>query len=79
VFRNELMTGFINAGANPLSSVSFASLQDIGYMVDARRADPWTFASSLSAQSWGADAARTPLIDRPWPHEPVTLEPVGRR
>lgn len=33
VFGNELMTGFIAPGANPLSSVSTASMRDLGYTV----------------------------------------------
>ena len=33
LFGNELMTGFINAGANPLSRMSVASLADLGYTV----------------------------------------------
>src|SRR5690606_27298751 len=33
VFDNELMTGFIGSGANPLSQVSVRSLIDLGYSV----------------------------------------------
>ena len=39
VFTNELMTGFLTTGANPLSRVTVASLQDLGYQVDETRAD----------------------------------------
>ncbi len=39
VLSNELMTGFLTAGANPLSRVTVASLGDLGYDVDEGKAD----------------------------------------
>ena len=39
VLVNELMTGFLTRGANPLSRVTVASLQDLGYEVDEQEAD----------------------------------------
>jgi hypothetical protein len=33
-YRNELMTGFLNLGANPLSRFSAGSLRDLGYWVN---------------------------------------------
>jgi hypothetical protein len=42
VFDPELMTGFLNAGPNPLSVVTIASLADMGYTVDESQADPFT-------------------------------------
>jgi hypothetical protein len=39
VFVNELMTGFLLPGANPLSRVTIASLGDLGYEVDQAGAD----------------------------------------
>ena len=47
VFDNELMTGFINLGDNPLSVVSIASLADLGYQVDIGRADPFSILTGL--------------------------------
>lgn len=41
VFLSELMTGFINAGQNPLSSVTVASLGDLGYVVNPSGADSY--------------------------------------
>ena len=50
VFDNELMTGFINSGvSNPISSVTVASLGDIGYEVDLSKADAYTPPRSLIA------------------------------
>ena len=41
-FRNELMTGFLNAGINPLSLLTIASLEDMGYEVDRSAADAFS-------------------------------------
>lgn len=38
-FDNELMTGFIDPGENPLSRLTIAALQDLGYQVNASVAD----------------------------------------
>ena len=48
VFRNELMTGYLNTGVNPLSRVTVASMQDIGYAVVFAGADPFSIQSSLA-------------------------------
>jgi hypothetical protein len=40
-FGNELMTGFLNAGTNPLSRLTIASLRDLGYVVNLGAADPY--------------------------------------
>lgn len=34
IYANELMTGFLNSGSNPLSILTIASLRDIGLVVD---------------------------------------------
>lgn len=41
VFRTELMTGWINAGTNPMSRVTIASLRDLGYAVNLNAADAY--------------------------------------
>lgn len=41
VFGNELMTGFLNKGVNPLSELTAASLRDLGYEVNTHAADPY--------------------------------------
>ena len=38
-FDNELMTGFIDPGENPLSRLTIAALQDLGYQVNTSLAD----------------------------------------
>lgn len=52
VARNELMTGFIDVGGNPLSAFTATSLRDQGYLVNDAVADAFTlpqFLRSLSA------------------------------
>jgi len=56
VFGNELMTGFINSGTNPLSVVSVAAQQDIGYTVNYDGADP--YAQVFTAPAAGGAAPR---------------------
>lgn len=45
VFANELMTGFLDAGPNPLSRVTVAAFEDVGYSVDLARADEYALPS----------------------------------
>jgi len=54
VLQNELMTGTINNGSNPLSLLTVRSLQDLGYTVNTANADP--FFLTLSVQFQGASA-----------------------
>jgi len=69
VLANELMTGFINTGANPLSVVTVRSLADLGYTVNASGADPFQLTLSLQAptpnastrRAYGDDVIRGPL------------------
>jgi hypothetical protein len=42
LFKNELMTGYLDSGVNPLSRVTVASLADMGYQVNINRADSYT-------------------------------------
>jgi hypothetical protein len=53
VFGDELMTGFLDPGANPLSRVTLASFTDMGYTVNLAGADPYTLAPALRAFSRG--------------------------
>lgn len=42
VFVNELMTGFLNSGSNPLSRITIGSLADLGYTVNFSVADAYS-------------------------------------
>ena len=50
-FNNELMTGFINTGNDPLSRLSIASLGDLGYTVNTGAADAYSLPARVSRQS----------------------------
>lgn len=60
VFGNELMTGYVDLGDNPLSRLTIASLVDIGYQADLDAADFFTLPSSLQLAilGVGGDASR---------------------
>ncbi len=61
VLVNELMTGFLNAGSNPLSMLTVRSLQDMGYQVNTAAADP--FFLTLTLVDEGAQPPRIRLLD----------------
>jgi hypothetical protein len=42
VFGNELMTGYLNSGSNPLSVISIAAQEDLGYTVNYSGADAYS-------------------------------------
>jgi hypothetical protein len=76
VFTNELMTGYLNPGANPLSVMSIASMIDLGYAVSLTAADAYTSSAALRAPT----TLQSP--DVPWefvrlPSSPAELVPVG--
>ncbi|HEU4883899.1 MAG TPA: Ig-like domain-containing protein [Longimicrobium sp.] len=60
VLANELMTGTLNAGINPLSQLTVRSLGDMGYTVNAAGADAFFLTLSLRAGS-GVDAGADAL------------------
>ncbi len=53
IFRNELMSGFVAAAGNPMSSVTVASLQDIGYTVDLDAAEPFNLPNLMELAEAG--------------------------
>jgi hypothetical protein len=54
IFRNELMSGFIAAPGNPLSRITVASLQDMGYTVDLAKAEPYILPDMFAMAAAGA-------------------------
>jgi len=56
VLKNELMTGYLNSGSNPLSAVTVRSLADLGYTVNAAAADPLFLTLAVRADR-SADGA----------------------
>ena len=53
IFKNELMTGFVNAAPNPMSRVTVASLKDLGYVVDLTSAEPYALPNLLALAEGG--------------------------
>ena len=53
VFKNELMSGFIAAPNNPLSRLTVASLQDMGYVVDMNAAEPFVLPNLMAMAESG--------------------------
>jgi len=72
VLVNELMTGFLNAGANPLSAISTASMGDMGYVVNYAGSDAYTVVNPLAAIR-GLTQARAPVIDL---HDDIARVPI---
>jgi hypothetical protein len=54
VFNNELMSGIISGVGNPISRVTVASLQDLGYVVNINAAEPFELPTLLSLAESGA-------------------------
>jgi hypothetical protein len=71
-FVNELMTGFINSGTNPLSAMTIRSLEDLGYTVDVAAADPYGIpGGSLRASG---DVVAASVTSGAW-ERPILLSP----
>jgi len=60
VFRNELMTGFVGKAGNPLSRMTIASLQDLGYVVDMNAAEEYALPNLLMMAEAGLLVAESP-------------------
>lgn len=70
VFGNELMTGYVNTGGMPLSSVTVGSLADLGYVVNPLAADPYTLPGT------GASGNLIPRTSTNGPWEMLTPSAV---
>lgn len=75
VLQNELMTGYVNAGSNPLSAVTVRSLADLGYTVDPAAADAFSLTLSLN----GAAGARLRLHNDIYTGPRWVMDRNGRR
>ena len=56
VFANELMTGFLDTGVNPISRMTVGSLADLGYEVDFGAADPYVLPTPQQTAILGVGA-----------------------
>jgi hypothetical protein len=62
---NELMTGFINGGTNPLSTITIGSLMDMGYQVNFGAADAYALPGRFGSSA--TDGVRHEMIELPLP------------
>ena len=53
VFGNELMTGFLDGGINPVSRVTIAALEDMGYRVNFDVADDYRLPTDRELRNLG--------------------------
>ena len=60
VFANELMTGVLNPGPNPVSRITIAAVQDIGYQVSFDAAEDFSLPSHLELSIMGIGALEHP-------------------
>jgi len=58
VFDSELMTGFLDVGSNPLSRVTVASMEDMGYVVNRSMADPFNLTATAAASLVGTEVVQ---------------------
>jgi len=58
VFVNELMTGWLDPGMNPISAMTIASFEDLGYEVNYDAADSYSLPSALMPALVGMNARR---------------------
>lgn len=65
VFNNELMTGYLDAGINPLSAISSASLRDLGYVVNDTAADAFSLESGVRLPGGPRRQLRELPFDKP--------------
>jgi hypothetical protein len=52
-FGNELMTGWVNSGSNPLSAMTIASLNDMGYGANAGAASSYALGGTSGRSTQG--------------------------
>ncbi|PVA09303.1 peptidase [Pelagivirga sediminicola] len=74
IFGDELLTGFLSGTARPLSRMSIASFEDLGYEVDFSRADPFALPSFRELALQGVfEAVRSCTLCRMERTTPVVL------
>lgn len=64
VFNNELMTGFVDSPPNPISRLTVASLQDMGYQVDVNASEAYGLPNIQALAEAGVLAEHQAPIDR---------------
>ena len=79
VFGDELLTGFLSGNDRPLSRMSVASFEDIGYEVDYTRADTFALPNFRELALKGVtEAVRSRDLCRMQRTQPIVLEQDSR-
>lgn len=80
VFRGELMTGWLDLSANPLSGITVAALEDIGYGVDYNGSEGFSVSvSAAAADELGTTRPPLELREQALPIVPIAVDERGRR
>jgi hypothetical protein len=71
------LSGFISAAGNPLSRMTVASLQDLGYAVDFSVAEDYTLPNLMNLAEEGLLVSHAAPVDNGimLPNIPLTLPP----
>lgn len=77
VMDTEVMTGYSQAGREPLSAITVQSLADLGYTVDLSAADSYRLPSADPARAV-EEAGRLPYGDDIWRGPIVVFDEAGR-
>jgi len=76
VLGDELLTGFISGNIRPLSALSIAAFEDMGYEVDYTAADAFELPNALMLAELGVTGDRTAIDSCSIEHiEPIVLPP----
>jgi hypothetical protein len=65
-FGSELMTGYLNAGTNPLSVMTIRSFEDLGYSVNTAAADPYSVTTGNLSSIASASGSSALTMSRDW-------------
>ena len=76
-FGNELMTGFLNRGTNPLSVMTIRSLDDLGYVTNSAAADAYPDANTVKTWNLRASFRLDDISATPTPA--VWEKPLARK
>ena len=75
VLGDELLTGFISGNVRPLSRLSIAAFEDLGYEVDYAAADPYSLPDPEMLGTSGASVVQHAPVYTVKRTEPVILQP----
>lgn len=75
-FGNEIMTGYLNSGSNPTSTITIGALQDLGYTVNYAAADSYTIPGITPPTNTTPPTTTPPTTTPPTTTPPTTTPPT---